>query len=70
MGSRFKNSDCSIEYNTGVDRTLEVNLMRTIVDEQGAFRIKFSPDGQLLAIVARVGQVVTIYHLATGSRVW
>jgi len=68
--SRSVRPDWSVEYNPGPDRTLEVNLVRTITNGQGAFRIKFSPNGQLLAVVACKGQIVTIYNVATGAKVW
>lgn len=45
-----------------------MGLIHTIAAEPGPWRIKFSPDGQLLAVVAQGGQVVTIYDVLTGMK--
>ena len=61
----------SVEYNPNVERRLlEVLLVRTIKDERGAFRLTFSCDGQLLAVVADWSQVVSIYNIGTGRKSW
>jgi len=68
--SHSNEPDWSIEYNPEVDRTFDVNLVRTITDQGEGCHIEFSPDGRLLAVAPSESQVVTIYNVATGVKIW
>ena len=67
--SHSNKPDWSVEYNSEVDKTLEVNLTRMITNERGASSIKFSPDGQLLAVLVRRGEMVAIYNVSVGAKI-
>jgi WD40 repeat protein len=68
--SHSNTSDWSVEYNLEVDKTFEVDLTRTIMNKRGMACIKFSPDGQLLAVLVRRGEIVVIYNVAVGTKIW
>jgi hypothetical protein len=62
--------DWSIEYNPEVKKIIEVKPVRTIAHVTRVWRAKFSNDGEILAVIHRLSQMVSIYCVSTGTKIW
>lgn len=63
-------SDCPIEFNPGVGKILELNMVRSITAPRGSKHVKFSKNGRFLAVSFYMNGSVSIYEVATGKRTW
>jgi WD40 repeat protein len=62
--------DWSIAYNQEIEKIIEIQPVRTISHPTRVYLAKFSNDGQSLAVVHLCSQVVTIYRVSTGTKIW
>jgi hypothetical protein len=71
MNSRSNTLEWCVETSPKAPaRALVLNPIHTITEKRGVFRVRFSPDGQLLAVVATASQVVSLYNVISGARIW